>query len=70
MTPAQLLAWRRNLKLTQAGAADALGVHHDTYRQWETGRRRPSSLLERACLGVMLGMERTARGEPLPDLVP
>ena len=35
----QLRAWRKARKMTQAQAADVLGVREGTVREWESGRR-------------------------------
>lgn len=39
MTPADLRAWRKRLHMTQAEAAEALGIAKRTYEQYEAGRR-------------------------------
>lgn len=40
MTPAELIAWRERLGLSELAAAKALGTPAGTYRNWEDGRRR------------------------------
>lgn len=51
MTPSALKSWRAALGLTQAGAAEALGVPKRTYEGWEAGRQlsKHPSLLALAC---------------------
>lgn len=39
-----LRAWRRRRKLSQTGAARALGVSVRTFQEWEQGRRQPRGL--------------------------
>lgn len=39
MTPKQLFEWRKRGRLTQAQAADALGLSHRMYRYYEKGAR-------------------------------
>lgn len=39
MTPAELMAWRKRLGLTQVQAANALGLSHRMYRYYEKGDR-------------------------------
>lgn len=64
MSPADLKAWRAALELSQAGAAQALGVPVRSYEQWETGRRRCPALLDRATLAVTYAAEIQARRSP------
>lgn len=54
MTPSDLKSWRAALDLTQAGAAEALGVPKRTYEGWEAGRTPTEhpSLLTLACEAV------------------
>lgn len=54
MTPSALKRWRSRLGLTQAGAAEALGVPLGTYRDWEQGANDPTwpRLLALACAAV------------------
>lgn len=49
MTGTQIKKWRKRLGLSQQGAADALGVAKDTYRNWEYGRRGISVPIEKLC---------------------
>lgn len=39
MTPEELVAHRKALRMTQQALADALGVHQVTVARWETGAR-------------------------------
>ena len=41
MTPAQLLAWRHSLGLSQAAAARSLGLSVRGYQNYESGLREP-----------------------------
>lgn len=53
---ARIRAERMRLGLSQAEAARRIGVHRDTYRQWEEGRDLPlSSLCALVALGMRLG---------------
>jgi hypothetical protein len=45
-----LKGWRSSLGLTQASAAQLLGVHRVTYTRWETGTQQPPKLIGMACL--------------------
>lgn len=62
MDRSQLVAWRKNLGLTQQQAADILGVHRATFIDYEKGVRRsdkkpvdvPKSI-ELACQAIKLG---------------
>lgn len=38
MTASDLKAWRRRLELKEVGAAAAMGVPAQSYRNWEDGR--------------------------------
>lgn len=40
MTPADLIAWRNRLGLSQCEAARLLKTPLDTYQNWEQGRSR------------------------------
>ena len=68
MTPAALKSWRSRLKLTQEGAAEALGVPFHTYRAWEGEDKRRqvrpghSGLVALACAAVSKGL-RPVRSE-------
>jgi transcriptional regulator with XRE-family HTH domain len=48
MTPAKLIAWRHSLGLTQAGAADALGLSLRQYARLEGGDSPISRVIELA----------------------
>lgn len=49
MTPADFLAWRSRLGLTQAGAAEALGISPRQVWNYENGRAAIPRLVELAC---------------------
>lgn len=40
----EMKEWRQSLKLTQAGAAEWLGVPLRTYQEWEQSRRDPAHI--------------------------
>lgn len=52
MTAAQFKRWRKRLGFSQPQAAKALGVHVGTLRNWEYGRRKVSTLVEKLCAAV------------------
>lgn len=53
MTPETLKAWRSRLGLTQASAAEALGVPKRTLEGWEAGRdMNHPKLVGLACAAV------------------
>lgn len=55
MTPAALKRWRSRLALSQAGAAEALGISVRTLQEWEQGRNMyptTAALLALACAAV------------------
>lgn len=56
MTPDQLRAWRKRLGLKQREAAEALGVHRNTYMHWEQGSPRIPKTAELACAALALGI--------------
>jgi transcriptional regulator with XRE-family HTH domain len=66
MTKEQFKAWRKALKLTQTGAARALGLSRNTIELYERGSRRdiPDQVVviprtvELACAALMLGIRR------------
>ena len=45
--PEDLVAWRRRLDLSQAQAAEVLGVHVHALKNWEYGKRRISMVVRR-----------------------
>lgn len=51
MKPGELKAIRKNLKLTQAQLAKALGVDRVTVARWETGLRKLPPMLTLAIKG-------------------
>jgi transcriptional regulator with XRE-family HTH domain len=51
----QLRAWRKDRKLTQAGAAGVLGVSPCTFREWESGRKPIRKLVWLALVGLDAG---------------
>lgn len=52
MTNIRMLAERKRLGMTTQEVADAIGVHQNTYINWETGDSTPMSdnLMRLACL--------------------
>jgi DNA-binding XRE family transcriptional regulator len=66
MTKEQFRAWRKAMKLTQTGAARALGLNRNTIELYERGMRRddPNHVVsiprtvELACAALMLGIHR------------
>lgn len=54
MTPSDLKSWRAALGLSQAGAAEALGVPVRTLQNWEIGRPiQYPLLLALACSAIL-----------------
>ncbi|MBM1169610.1 helix-turn-helix domain-containing protein [Microvirga arabica] len=66
MTKEQFRAWRKAMKLTQTGAAQALGLNRNTIELYERGTRRDNPnhvvsiprTVELACAALMLGIHR------------
>lgn len=63
MTPEQFKAWRKHLRLTQAAAAEALGISPSSIVLYERGSRiddgRPVEIpktVELACAALALGV--------------
>jgi DNA-binding transcriptional regulator YiaG len=54
MTPIEMKAWRKRLKLSQEKAAAALGVNRATLAKWETGKLPISRVVALACRAVEL----------------
>lgn len=54
MTPADLRAWQAHMQLTQAGAAQALGVSLATYKRWLVGE--VPRITELACAAIAAGL--------------
>lgn len=83
MTPKQFKAWRDRMELTQAGAADALGLSKGTIELYERGQRpgadpRPVEIpktVALACMALRAGIvgyvdeERFAEGIETGDIV-
>lgn len=55
MTPADLRTWQTYMGLTQAGAAQALGVSLATYKRWLVGDVPRLTALACAALAAGLG---------------
>jgi transcriptional regulator with XRE-family HTH domain len=64
MTPTDLRDWRKRLHLTQARAAEVLGIAKRTYEQYESGKRADGGscaiprYIDLACAAVALGITR------------
>ena len=52
--------FRKALDLSPTEAARALGVTYDTYKDWQSGRRKPSTVVYR-CIELLLMYPRTAK---------
>jgi len=61
MTPENIKKWRDRLGLSQPQMARYIGIPESTYIKWETGRREPPAIAERAF--ELLGMLE-ASGHP------
>ena len=60
-SPLLLLDLRTRAGLTQADAAELLGVGDKTWRDWEAGRRRmPAGMMELLC--ILMAVGTVARG--------
>ncbi|WP_158933118.1 DNA-binding transcriptional regulator [Acidisphaera sp. S103] len=46
-TKEEITAWRHRIGMTQAAAAEVLGVHLHAYKKWEYGTRRVSVPMRR-----------------------
>lgn len=46
-TKEEIIAWRHRIGMTQAAAAEVLGVHLHAYKKWEYGDRRVSATVRR-----------------------
>lgn len=53
MRPAQVMAYRQALEMTQTEFADALGVKSTTVSRWEQGKAVAPPMLELALLRLM-----------------
>jgi transcriptional regulator with XRE-family HTH domain len=69
VTPGDFRAWRARLRLTQAEAAELLGIHRNTVALYEQGVRRDRrtpvaipKLVERACRDVERELLERVRG--------
>ena len=70
---------RRNLRLSQAAAADRLGIHQTTLSLWESGRQIPSRRhvaivaafleLTEGEVSLLLANDDDASGDPDPVLI-
>ena len=56
MTPQQFKAWRKRLGLTQARAADAIGMSATQIKNYEAGRATIPLYVELACAALALGI--------------
>ena len=60
MTPRQLTNARKKLKLRPTEMARAMGVPYDTYKDWQSGRRKmPSVAIQ--CVALLLRHPDTAK---------
>ena len=64
MTAADLRAWRSRLGLTQARAAELLGVHAITLCRWETGHLPLPPMLKLACQAIAARCPEGIAGQP------
>jgi transcriptional regulator with XRE-family HTH domain len=67
MTPEQFKAWRKHVGLSQAKAAEALGIGISTIDLYERGARREDNrevvipkAIELACAAIALGIKSYA----------
>ncbi len=60
MSPRKLTAARKKLGLTPTEMARAMGVPYDTYKDWQSGRRKMPSVAIR-CVELLLRSPGTAR---------
>lgn len=64
-SPLLLLDLRTRAGLTQADAAELLGVGDKTWRDWEAGRRRmPAGMMELLC--ILMAVGTVERGPYVP----
>lgn len=64
--PELLMRLRTVRCMSQRGAARLLGVHRQTYRDWESGKKRPSfEPTIRAGIKTFIKPRRKTRIEPL-----
>lgn len=56
MTPKQFKDWRKRLGLTQARAADAIGMSATQIKNYEAGRAIIPLYVELACAALALGL--------------
>lgn len=61
MTPAELLAWRTQAQLSQAGLAAILGVDRQTVYRWEHGERSIPPYLAWALIAIGQGWKPRKR---------
>lgn len=55
MTSSDLNEWRKRLKLSQQGAAEALGCARNSIRAWESGTAIPR-YIALACAAIAYGL--------------
>lgn len=72
VTPSTLLQWRTDAGLTQEQAAEAFGVHHKTYNNWENGRtevQRTKRARVAQVLGVPDGIDEAFPLSPIEQTI-
>lgn len=55
MTPAEMQEWRARLGITQARAAEMIGVSARAVKYWEAGQRSIPATVERLCAALEAG---------------
>ena len=53
MSPKQIVAIRKTLKLTQAKLAEKIGAQRPTVARWETGRNMPKGREKRSTINIL-----------------
>ncbi len=59
MDKLELIAARRTLRLAPVEMARAMGVPYDTYKDWQSGRRKMPAVADR-CVELLLLYPKTA----------
>lgn len=62
MNPEQLADARNTLDLTPTAMAAALGVSYDTFKDWQSGRRKMPPVASR-CIELLLAVQGTRVGK-------
>lgn len=62
MTPNDLTTARKTLDLTPTAMASAMGVGYDTYKDWQSGRRKMPPVADR-CIELLLAAQGTRVGK-------